>query len=155
MLAAILRLHPVAGGLYNFPPMLRPLIRDIYATNLLCFEPSANQPMSSSCLPLAALHDATEHLWSIESERLRLVGQPEATAMEYAEQHGAALKRVANSLLFELETCEPQCYGENGFLSAPSAVYRERVEAVSRYGFHPLLYGQPQFFALGGRSGPG
>ncbi|GAQ90450.1 hypothetical protein KFL_006400060 [Klebsormidium nitens] len=145
MLATILRLHPVAGGLYICPPTLRPLLRDIYATNLLCFEPSANRPTSSPRSPLAALHDATEHLWTIEGEKLRLVGQPEPAAMGYAERHAAALKRVANSLLFELETREPQCYGEGGFLSAPSVAYAERVQAVSSYDFHPLLYGRPQF----------
>jgi hypothetical protein len=145
MVAAILRLHPVAGGLYTFPAALRPLVRDIYATNLLCFEPSANRPGPSSRSPLAALHDATEHLWAIEGERLRLMGQLEAAAMEYAEQRGAALKRVANSLLFELEVREPQCYGEGGFLQVPSAAYVERVGAVSTYSFHPLLYGRPRF----------
>jgi hypothetical protein len=112
MVAAILRLYPVAGGLYAFPPTLRPLVRDIYATNLLCFEPSANRPGPSSRSPLAALHDATEHLWTIEAERLRLMGQLEAAAMEYAERRGAALKRVANALLFELEVREPLCYKE-------------------------------------------
>jgi hypothetical protein len=96
MLAAILRLHPVAGVAYAFPPMLRLLIRDIYATNLLCFEPSANRPSSSSRSPLAALHDATEHLWTIEAEKLRIVGQLDAAAMEYAGRHGAALKRAAD-----------------------------------------------------------
>jgi hypothetical protein len=145
MLAATLRLHPVAGGVYAFPPTLRPLVRDIYATNLLCFEPSANRPGPSSRSPLAALHDATEHLWVIEGERLRLMGQLEAAAMEYAERQGAALKRVANSLLFELEVREPSCYSEGGFLRAPSAAYADRVGAVSVYSFHPLLYGRPQF----------
>jgi hypothetical protein len=37
------------------------------------------------------------------------MGQLEAAAMEYAEQRGAALKRVANSLLFDLEVREPSC----------------------------------------------
>ncbi|GAQ87918.1 hypothetical protein KFL_003870160 [Klebsormidium nitens] len=73
MLAAVLRLHPIAGGQYTFPATLRPLVRDIYATNLLCFEPSANRPAGPSLRsPLAALHDATEHLWAIEGEKLRL-----------------------------------------------------------------------------------
>jgi hypothetical protein len=130
MLAAILRLHPVAGGVYAFPPTLCPLVRDIYATNLLCFEPSANRPGPSSRLPLAALHDATEHLWVIEGERLRLMGQLEAAAMDYAERQGAALKRVANSLRFELEVREPSCYSEGGFLRAPSAAYADRVGAI-------------------------
>ncbi|GAQ86178.1 hypothetical protein KFL_002740165 [Klebsormidium nitens] len=103
MLAAVLRLHPVAGGQYAFPATLRPLVRDIYATNLLCFEPSANRPGPALRSPLAALHDATEHLWAIEGEKLRLAGQLEGAAMEYAEQRGAALKGAANSLLFELE----------------------------------------------------
>lgn len=145
MLAAILHLHPVAGGLYAFPLTLRPLVWDIYATNLLCFEPSANRPGPSSRSPLAALHDAMEHLWAIEGERLRLIGQLEAAAMVYAEQQGVALKRVANSLLFELEVREPSCYSAGGFLRVPSALYKERVEAVSTYNFHPLLYGRPQF----------
>jgi hypothetical protein len=48
MLAAILRHQPVGGGFYAFPPALRPLLRDIYATNLLCFEPSVNRPSASS-----------------------------------------------------------------------------------------------------------
>ncbi|GAQ86980.1 hypothetical protein KFL_003240015 [Klebsormidium nitens] len=155
MVAAILRLHPVAGGLYAFPPTLRPLVRDIYATNLLCFEPSANRPGPSSRSPLAALHDATEHLWTIEAERLRLMGQLEAVAMEYVERRGAALKRVANSLLFELEVREPSCYSGEEFLRAPSAAYEERVGAVSVYSFHPLLYGRPQFTDWEDASGRG
>jgi hypothetical protein len=136
MLAAILRLHPVAGGAYAFSPMLRLLICDIYATNLLCFEPSANRPGSSSRSPLAALHDATEHLWTIEAKKLRIVGQMDAAAMEYAGRHGAVLKRAANSLLIELKVCEPECYGVGGFLSVPSATYAERAKAVSLYDFH-------------------
>ncbi|GAQ92247.1 hypothetical protein KFL_009560030 [Klebsormidium nitens] len=108
MLAAILRHRPVGSGLYAFPGALRPLFRDIYATNLLCFEPSANRPFASSQSPLAALHDATEHLWALEREKLRLVGQQEGAAMEYAEQRGVALKRAANSLLFELEDWEDE-----------------------------------------------
>jgi hypothetical protein len=146
MLAAVLRLYPIAGGQYAFPATLRPLVRDIYATNLLCFEPGANRPgPSASRSPLAALHDATEHLWAIESEKLRLAGQLEGAAMEYAEQRGAALKGAANSLLFNLEVREPQCYEEGGFLRAPSATYAEWVGAVSTYSFHPLLYGRPRF----------
>ncbi|GAQ92099.1 hypothetical protein KFL_009210010 [Klebsormidium nitens] len=145
MLAAVLRLHPVAGGQYAFSATLRPLVRDIYATNLLCFEPSANRPGPALRSPLAALHDATEHLWAIEGEKLRLAGRLEGAAMEYAEQRGAALKGAANSLLFELEVREPSCYKEGGFLRAPSAAYEERVGAVSTYSFHPLLYGRPRF----------
>ncbi|GAQ84747.1 hypothetical protein KFL_002040060 [Klebsormidium nitens] len=145
MLAAVLRLHPVVGGQYTFPAALRPIVRDIYATNLLCFEPSANRPGPLSRSPLAALHDATEHLWAIEGEKLRLAGQLEGAAMEYAEQRGAALKGAANSLLFELEVREPLCYKEGGFLRAPSATYAERAGAVSTYSFHPLLYGRPRF----------
>lgn len=145
MLAAILCLHPVAGKVYAFPPMLRPLIHDIYDVNLLCFKPSGNRPGSSSCLPLAALHDATEHLWTIEGEKLRLVDPLDAAAMEYAERHGVALKRAANSLLFELEVREPECYGVGGFLSAPLAAHAKRAAAVWSYNFHPLLYGRPRF----------
>jgi hypothetical protein len=58
MLAAILRLHSTGGlsRLYAFPPTLRPLVRDMYAANLLCFKPSANRPgaalRSLDCHPL-------------------------------------------------------------------------------------------------------
>jgi hypothetical protein len=65
--------------------------------------------------------------------------------MEYAEQRGVTLKRAANSLLFELEVCEPACYGEAGFLRAPSATYAERVLEVAQYAFHPLLFGRWRF----------
>ncbi|GAQ93284.1 hypothetical protein KFL_014150010, partial [Klebsormidium nitens] len=108
MLAAILRLHPTVGvqtgpRQYAFPAALRPLVRDIYATNLLCFEPSANRPSASSGRsPLAALLDATEHLWFLERERLRacmgavsiyafhplLYGRPQFTDWEDASGRG-------------------------------------------------------------------
>ncbi|GAQ84251.1 hypothetical protein KFL_001820040 [Klebsormidium nitens] len=146
MLAAVLHLHPTAEGLHAFPKTLRPLVQDIYAMNLLCFEPSANRPSShNSRSPLAALHDATEHLWTIEGERLRLMGQLEAAAMECAEQRGAILKRAANLVLFKLEVREPPCYEDGGFLRAPSTLYAEQAAAVSAYAFHPLLYGRPRF----------
>jgi hypothetical protein len=75
--------------------------------------------------------------------------------MIYTEQRGTALKGAANTLLFHLEVREPECYGPNGFLLEPSAVYRERVGAVSSYGFHPLLLGRPQFMDWEDASGPG
>ena len=161
MLAAILRLHPTGGvqtgpWQYAFPAALRPLVRDIYATNLLCFEPSANRPSASSGRsPLAALFDATEHLWALERERLRSLGNSGDPGMVYAEQRGNALKGAANALLFEIEVREPQCYGSDGFLREASAVYRERVGAVSIYDFHPLLYGRPQFTDWEDASGRG
>ncbi|GAQ90085.1 hypothetical protein KFL_005970060 [Klebsormidium nitens] len=160
MLAAILRLHPsgvVQAGprQYAFPATLRPLLRDIYATNLLCFEPSANRPSASGLSPLAALLDATEHLWALERERLRSLGNSGDPGMVYAEQRGFALKGAANALLFELEVREPQCYGSDGFLREASATYRERVGAVSIYDFHPLLYGRPQFTDWEDASGRG
>jgi hypothetical protein len=150
MLAAILRLHSTVGvqtgpRQYAFPAALRPIVRDVYAANLLCFEPSANRPSASGRSPLAALHNATEHLWAPECERLRSVGNSSDPGIIYAEQRGAALKGAANTLLFDLEVREPECYGIDGFLREPSTVYRERVGAVSVYDFHPLLYGRPQF----------
>ena len=160
MLAAILRLHSIGGvqtgpRQYAFPAALRPLVRDIYATNLLCFEPSANRPSASGRSPLAALLDATEHLWALERERLRSLGNSGDPGMVYAEQRGIALKGAANALLFELEVREPQCYGSDGFLREASATYKERVGAVSIYDFHPLLYGRPQFTDWEDASGRG
>ncbi|GAQ91964.1 hypothetical protein KFL_008920030 [Klebsormidium nitens] len=147
MLAAVLRLHPTndAPRQFGFPSALRPLVRDIYATNLMCFEPSANRPGASGRSPLAALLDATEHLWALERERLRSLGNSGGVEMLYAEERGMARKGAANSLLFALEVREPQCYDQDGFLGEPLALYRERVEPVSLYDFHPLLYGRPQF----------
>ena len=75
--------------------------------------------------------------------------------MIYAEQRGAGLKGCANTLLFDLEVREPQCYGPNGFLREASAVYGERVGAVSIYDFQPLLYGRPQFTDWEDASGRG
>ena len=98
MLAAILRLHSIGGvqtgpRQYAFPAALRPLVRDIYAANLLCFEPSANRPGHfNTRSPLAALLDATEHLRALECERLRSPGNSGDPGMIYAEQRGATLK---------------------------------------------------------------
>jgi hypothetical protein len=75
--------------------------------------------------------------------------------MIYAEQRGAALKGDANTLLFNLEVREPECYGPDGFLQEASAVYKDRAGAVSIYDFHPLLHGRPQFTDWEDASGRG
>jgi hypothetical protein len=65
--------------------------------------------------------------------------------MTYAQARALALRERVNLLLSELEVREPYYYGPAGILRAPTAEYRERVDAVTQYVFHPLLYGRPLF----------
>jgi hypothetical protein len=154
MLTVILELHcpelpqsPRFGGVrqVEFPTALRPLVRDIYAATLLSFEPGANRRGRTIESPLRALHDATELAWTLETEAgLRGAGQM-PDAMTYAQARALALRERANLLLSELEVREPNYYGPAGILRAPTAEYRERVDAVTQYVFHPLLFGRPLF----------
>jgi hypothetical protein len=154
MLAVILELHslelspsPRFGGVrqFEFPAVLRPLVRDIYAATLLSFEPGANRRGRTIESPLKALHDATELAWTLQTEAGSRGAGQSPDAMIDAQARALALRERANLLLSELEVREPDYYGHAGILQPPTAEYSERVDAVTQYVFHPLLYGRPLF----------
>jgi hypothetical protein len=111
----------------------------------MSFEPGANRRGRTIESPLKALHDATELTWTLQTEAgSRGAGQlPDA--ITYAQAWALALRERANLLLFELEVREPDYHGPAGILQPPTAEYRERVDAVTQFVFHPLLYGRPLF----------
>jgi hypothetical protein len=141
MLAVILELHspelprslrfgggrdsPLSGAMrqFEFPAVLRPFIRDIYAAKLLSFESGANRRGRTIELSLRALLDASELAWTLQTEAdLRGAGHS-PDAMTYAQARALALRERANLLLSELEVRESDYYGPAGILRAPTAEY--------------------------------
>ncbi|GAQ92794.1 hypothetical protein KFL_011410020 [Klebsormidium nitens] len=152
MIAAVLEFHspqlPIVhvagqGGnmrQYAFPPALLPLMRDIYCTNLLAFEPFANLRRATTPSPLQCLVEATDFMWGLTGEGVDTDGDAgeECTAKE------ARLCERAKLLLEELEVRDPSYY-RDGTLRPASSEYRDQVERPSAYGFHPLLFERPHF----------
>lgn len=148
MIAAVLEFHspelPTVqatdhGGhlkQYAFSPAVLPLMRDIYCTNLLAFEPSSNLRRATTPSPLRCLVDATDFLWGLEG--VEAGGDEEWAAKE------VRLCERAKLLLEELEVRDP-IYYTNGTLRPASDEYKEQVERPSVYPFHPLLYERPHF----------